>query len=77
MALVPHRERGQSSWQHEFDRHHLTADLIVVNVPGNLATGQQLTITRGDNGKESVVGLTVHVGGTAQLWSPPVAVSKL
>ena len=43
-------------------------DLIVVTVPGNASTGQ-LSITRGDNGKESVVGLTVHVGG-----QPPIVV---
>jgi uncharacterized repeat protein (TIGR01451 family) len=39
-----------------------TEDLIVVNVPAGAATGQ-LTITRGGpGGKETVVGLTVHVG---------------
>ncbi|HPH13913.1 MAG TPA: hypothetical protein PLC34_08965, partial [Burkholderiaceae bacterium] len=48
-----------------------TADLIVVNVPGNVPTGQQLTITRGDNGKESVVGLTLHVGGSAPIVVTP------
>jgi hypothetical protein len=39
-----------------------TDDLITVTVPGGAATGQ-LSIKRGGpNGKESVVGLTVHVG---------------
>ena len=40
-----------------------TNDLIMVTVPAGTATGQQLTIIRQDNQKESVVGLTVHVGG--------------
>jgi hypothetical protein len=47
-----------------------TDDLIMVNVPGNLSTGQ-LTIKRGDNSKESVVGLTVHVGGPAPIVVKP------
>jgi hypothetical protein len=41
-----------------------TADLLKVVVPAGTPSGQ-LTITRGDSGKESVVGLTVHVGGNA------------
>lgn len=36
--------------------------IITATVPVGASTGQ-LMITRGDNGKESVVGLTVHVGG--------------
>ncbi|RFO95084.1 hypothetical protein DIC66_20215 [Rhodoferax lacus] len=40
-----------------------TADLLTVTVPAGTPSGQ-LTITRGDNGKESVVGLTVHTGIT-------------
>jgi large repetitive protein len=40
-------------------------DIIVVTVPGSASTGQ-LTIKRGGtSGKQSVVGLTVHVGGNA------------
>ena len=38
--------------------------IITATIPSGAATGQ-LMITRGDNGKESVVGLTVHVGGAA------------
>ena len=37
---------------------------ITATVPDNAITGQ-LMVTRGDNQKQSVVGLTVHVGGTA------------
>jgi hypothetical protein len=40
-----------------------TADLLTVTVPAGTPSGQ-LTITRGDNNKESVVGLTVHTGTT-------------
>jgi large repetitive protein len=40
--------------------------VITANVPSTVPAGQyQLMIKRGDNGKESVVGLTVHVGGAA------------
>jgi hypothetical protein len=39
-----------------------TADLLQVAVPAGTPSGQ-LTITRGDNSKETVAGLTVHVGG--------------
>ncbi|QCB45696.1 hypothetical protein [Hydrogenophaga sp. PAMC20947] len=45
-------------------------DLIVVTVPNNAGTGQ-LIITRGDNGKSSVVGLTVHVGGLKPIVVQP------
>lgn len=38
--------------------------IITATVPSGAATGQ-LMITRGDNAKESVVGLTVHVGGAS------------
>ncbi len=38
--------------------------VITGTVPADASTGQ-LMIRRGDNGKESVVGLTVHVGGAA------------
>ena len=42
------------------------ADILTVTVPGTLANGaHQLTITRNDSGKDSVVGLTVHKGGNA------------
>ncbi|PZO19025.1 MAG: hypothetical protein DCF26_06810 [Burkholderiales bacterium] len=47
-----------------------TDDLILVNVPATASTGQ-LTIKRGDNNKESVVGLTVHVGGAAPIVVKP------
>ena len=41
-------------------------DILTVTVPRTTATGaHQLTITRNDSGKESVVGVTVHVGGNA------------
>ncbi len=36
-------------------------DLLTVNVPNGVSG--QLSITRGDNGRESVVGLTVHADG--------------
>ena len=48
------------------------ADILQVNVPANTPSGQ-LTITRGDSGKESVVGLTVHVGGSAPIVVQPGA----
>lgn len=39
--------------------------VITGTVPASLPAGEhQLMIKRGDNGKESVVGLTVHVGGS-------------
>ena len=40
-----------------------TPDLLTVTVPADTPSGQQLTISRADSGKESVVGLTVHIGG--------------
>ena len=49
-----------------------SADLIQVVVPAGTPPGQ-LTIIRGDNGKESVVGLTVHVGGSAPRTVQPGA----
>jgi hypothetical protein len=42
--------------------------VITATVPSTVPPGEyQLTIRRGDNGKESVVGLTVHVGGAAPI----------
>ena len=42
---------------------------IVATVPANQSTGQ-LTITRGDNGKASVVGITVHVADASRKVKP-------
>ena len=42
---------------------------IVATVPPNQSTGQ-LTITRGDNGKVSVVGITVHVAAASRKVNP-------
>lgn len=48
------------------------ADILQVQVPSGLPAGQhQLSIVRGDSGKESVVGLTVHVGGPAPIVVQP------
>jgi len=45
---------------------------ITVTVPSTVVDGQyQLMITRGDNGKQSVVGLTLHVGGSAPVKVNP------
>ncbi len=50
------------------------ADILTVDVPSTVAAGQhQLTITRSDSGKETVVGLTVHVGGRAPITVQPGA----
>lgn len=47
-------------------------DLLSVTVPSSLSTGAyQLTITRNDSGKESVVGITVHKGGNAPIVVQP------
>jgi hypothetical protein len=41
-------------------------DILTLTVPRTTASGAyQLSITRNDSGKESVVGVTVHVGGIA------------
>ena len=45
-------------------------EILVVNVPIGTPSGQ-LTITRGDSLKESVVGLTVHVDATAPITVQP------
>ena len=46
--------------------------LITATVPNGASTGQ-LMVKRGDNGKESVVGLTVHVGGPSPIRVNPNA----
>jgi hypothetical protein len=46
--------------------------VITAVVPGDASTGQ-LLVKRGDNGKESVVGLTVHVGGSNPKTVPSTA----
>ncbi len=48
--------------------------IITATVPSGASTGQ-LMVRRGDNGKESVVGLTVHVGGPAPKKVNPNAVA--
>jgi large repetitive protein len=49
-------------------------DLITLPVPGTIPVGaHQLTITRADSGKETVVGITVHVGGDAPITVAPGA----
>jgi large repetitive protein len=45
-------------------------DVITANVAGIAPGAYQLMIKRGDNGKESVVGLTVHVGGSSPITVP-------
>jgi large repetitive protein len=51
-----------------------TPDLMVLPVPSTMPVGaHQLTITRADSGKESVVGITVHVGGTTPITVVPGA----
>ena len=50
-----------------------TDDLLTVNVPAGTPSGQQLRIIRSDSGKETVVGLTVHVGGSAPIVVQPGA----
>lgn len=48
------------------------SEILVVHVPAGAASGQ-LNIVRNDTGKESVVGLTVHVGGPAPITVQPGA----
>jgi hypothetical protein len=44
------------------DPVHWTNEIIVARLPAGATTGQ-LMVTRGDNGRPTVMGITVHVGG--------------
>jgi len=44
--------------------------IIQATIPGGTPTGQ-LTVTRGDNGRSTIVGVTVTVGGPAPITVPP------
>lgn len=47
-----------------------SAGLIVVTVPSGTKAGE-LLITRGDNGRQTVTGVTLSIGGAAPLAVPP------